>query len=189
MTSPNRRWLGRLLLAVSFLKSSPLYAQAMEVGGSVGLARVEAVERKLSVSGGMFASAGVEFSAHDRSDRYAFFADYSHWARLLPSRSPTITGVDFACLGGRIHGPNLPGGVRGFVDLAWGVGQYRSRQPTGKETIFGYMYGGGVIVPIGDRWYVRPQFRGYFVAIPEPSGGDYSALGAWSLRVGVGIRL
>ncbi len=166
--------------------SSPLYAQAIELGGNAALARVEAA-RRISVSGGMFAGAGVEFSALGSDDRYAFVADYSHWARLLPSRSAAIGGLDFASFGGRALTPNLPGGIRGFIDIGWGGGRYRSLHPRGKTTIFGYTLGAGVIVPIGDRWYVRPQVRGYLLATPEPSGGDYT-LDALSLRVGVGIR-
>jgi hypothetical protein len=177
MISPNRRWLGGFVLAVALLKAAPLSAQTFEVGVNGQLAAVIVEDD----DGGMFASAGVDVCAKC-SDRFGCFAEYSHWARPQPLRSATrvLPGMDLGGGGLRIHGRNPSGGVRGFFDVGLGGGQYRLLQPPGENTFFGVILGAGAIVPLGDRWYVRPQFRGYWMGIYSLtlSGG-----------IGVGIRL
>jgi len=187
MTSPNRRWLDRLLLAVSFLTWTPLHAQDLELGGNAAFARISDV--------GGFASAGVEACAWC-GDRFALFGEYSHWARLQSLRSGTsgLTSVDIAGGGLRIQAPTLLGGVRSFIDVGLGVGRYRLLQ-SGENKVYGFIAGYGVIIPINDRWYVRPQSRLYWmydkfcwIECPFFLGGSRYLLFA-SVGVGVGIGL
>lgn len=121
MISLNGRWLGGFVLAIALLKGAPLFGQTFEVGGNGQFAYVIVEDD----DGGIFGSAGVEACARC-SDRFAVFGEYSHWAR--PQRSPTktLTGLDIAGGGLRIHNRRDPSGrLRQFFDL--GLGGARSR--------------------------------------------------------------
>ena len=194
MTSPNRRWLGRLLLAVSFLKWTPLHAQDIAVGGNALAGEVWVTPRAntRAVAEGGFLGAGVE-ACTKCGDRFALFGEYSHWARLQPLRSATrLTGVDISGGGLRTQGPTLLGGIRSFVDVGLGVGRYRLLE-SGENTVYGFILGTGFIIPLSDRWYVRPQSRVYVMANKICDCpfflGDSRYLSILSMGLGVGIGL
>jgi hypothetical protein len=176
------------LAASSLLFSSgALCAQVVEVGGNVGLGRM-VTDSPLPAEHTIVSSAGMELSVGNHDNRGAFFADYNHSARLLPAASDTIGTLNFVAVGARLHSAALPGDARAFIDIGFGFGRFqwceRGRKTT---TIAGYAAGTGVIIPIGDRWYVRPQVRGYLLAIAGSGDPDFSDLRVpWSLRVGVG---
>jgi hypothetical protein len=129
MTSPSRRWFGRLLLAVSLLKWTPLHAQDIELGGNAAFAGKVVVtpprdarssgQSNAAVSQGWAFGAGVEACAKC-GDRFALFGEYSHWARPQPSRSAAsgLTGMDIAGGGGAYPGPN-PAGQHPIVRRCW----------------------------------------------------------------------
>ncbi len=197
ITRPNRRRLARLLLAVSFLTWTRLHAQELELGGNAAFAGKVVVTPqadKRAVSDGGIVGAGVEACAWC-GDRFALFGEYSHWARLqsLSSATKGLTGVDIAGGGLRIQGPTLLGSVRSFVDVGLGVGRYRWLQ-SGENKVYGFIAGYGVVIPISDRWYVRPQSRLYLMADKICFRcpfflGDSRALLFLSAGVGVGIGL
>ena len=203
MTSPNRRWFGRLLLAVSLLKWTPLHAQDMELGGNAAFAGKVVVtpprdvrspgQGNAAVSEGWVVGAGVEACAKC-GDRFGLFGEYSHWARPQPLRSATsgLTGMDIAGGGLRIQAPTLLGGIRSFVDVGLGVGRYRWLQ-SGENKVYGFIAGYGVTIPISGRWYVRPQSRLYVMADKICSCpfflGDSRGLIFLSAGVGVGVGL
>ena len=204
MTSPNRRWRGRLLLALLFLTWTPLHAQDLELGGNAAFAGKVVVtpprdvrspgQGNAAVSEGAVVGVGVEACSWC-GNRFALFGEYSHWARLQSSRSATsrLTGMDIAGGGLRTQGPTLLGGIRSFVDVGLGVGRYRWLQ-SGENKVYGFIAGYGVIIPISDRWYARPQSRLYLMADRICFGcpfflGDSRGLIFLSAGVGVGIGL
>ena len=205
MTSPNRRWRGWLLLALpSFLTWTPLYAQDLELGGNAAFAGKVVVtpprevrspgQGNAAVSEEWVVGAGVEACAKC-GDRFGLFGEYSHWARPQPLRSATrgLTGIDIAGGGLRTQGPTLLGGVRSFVDVGLGVGRYRWLQ-AGEHKVYGFIAAYDIIIPISDRWFVRPQTRLYLMADRICFGcpfflGDERGLIFLSAGVGVGIGL
>lgn len=198
MINSNRRSLGPILLAVALVKLTSLHAQDIQLGGNAAFAGDVLVTPRADARGvreGKFASAGVELSAQF-SDRFGLFAEYARWARLqsLQSTPGGLRGMDLGGGGVRIVAPSLPGGFLSFVDVGLAAGQYLLVQSPRENRVYGYLLGYGVIFPISDRWHVRPQARGHFMAdklcfnCPFLLGESRALIFlSWGLGVGVGL--
>jgi hypothetical protein len=61
--------------------------------------------------------------------------------------------------------------VRPFFDVGYGAGRDRffptafATEKTMSHTIQGLLFGVGATVPVGQRWYLRPQVRGFLMSI------------------------
>jgi hypothetical protein len=180
MTSPNRRLLGWLVLAASFLKGTPLYAQEMELGGTVGLATAGIPDESQLVTGW-----GIEACAQC-SGRFGFFAEYSHWSPAIRPASYGIARVNLVGGGLRIQEP-LPGGRRGlfFLDLGLGLGRWRllEQRREHDDRDYGFILGYGAMIPVLGGWYLRPQVRLYLMG-----GCCPVSFASYGGGVGAGIR-
>jgi hypothetical protein len=176
MVTSHRSWLGGFLSGVALLDSTPVFAQRLEVELKTQAAYVLVEDG----DGGVFAGLGVEACAKC-NDRFGLFGEYVHWARpqALPSAARGLTGMDLVGGGVRIGGGDSSRRIQSFFDVGFGIAQVRMLQPPHEHTFFGLIFGTGAVVPISSRWYVRPQFRAYWMGI-------YSL--ATSGGVGVGAR-
>jgi len=153
-------------------------AQTLELGGRAGGGAFGVS------SGGASGSAqlGVEACVLC-GGRFALFGEYSHWASVAGNGfSDRVHSADLAGGGLRIQWSRL---VRPFLDI--GVVGGRDRHESGRGgAIGGIVVGGGVRLPLGALWYLRPQVRVYGLSPHTLEGLDaHWAIGA---SLGVGYR-
>ncbi|MBL8294215.1 MAG: outer membrane beta-barrel protein [Bryobacterales bacterium] len=141
------------LLVLGMLAAAALArAQTGEIGVAGGYGTIAAED----ISYQSFGFAGVEVCG--RCDKgFAVFGEYSHWF-AGPSRG--ITSFDLVAGGLRIQGRRR---IRPFFDAGLAVGRDAFTYSGGRDahTNWGAVLAGGVAIPIGERFYVRPQFRVY----------------------------
>jgi hypothetical protein len=151
--------------------------------------------------GGTFADVGMEFCALC-GGRFAIFAEYRHLqrandlaaapssarcfgdrGRLVACRPSGITDLDMGGAGMRIQ--RRSGAVRPFADVGAGGGRDRfwpTRSAVDEKRshgMGGLLFGAGATVGVAQRWYLRPQLRGFFMSI------DHAAVSA---GLGAGVR-
>jgi hypothetical protein len=133
-------------------------AQRSEVGGFAGYGTF-AVEE---VSNRGFAMLGVQVCGLC-SGTFSVFAEYVHWENAGKDAIVRVNAVDLAAGGLRIQGGKR---IRPFVDLGLAGGQDRFVYSggSGSHSIFGAAIGAGVAIPIGQRFYLRPQVRTYLMS-------------------------
>lgn len=106
---------------------------------------------------------GVEFSAYD-SGHAALFAEYSHWISGDSVPSSAVNSADLFGVGLRLQGTRR---IRPFFDIGIAIGRdtyspsYAGTQTRLADTTKGIVLGTGVTLPVGERFYLRPQFRVY----------------------------
>ena len=142
-------------MVVCMLLASTLaaHAQGVEVGVTGGFGGVGAEGlsyRNFGVIGGEicgFCNRGI-----------SIFGEYSHWLPTKDDLATRITSFDLAAGGVRIQGGRR---VRPFFDfgVAGGTDRYAYSGGTGSHTNWGVVLGGGAAIPLGEKFYVRPQFR------------------------------
>lgn len=121
-----------------------------------------AQQAELGVTGGFGAfgdygrnSSGGQFGAEACvlcSGRFAVFGEYTHWFTGQGDVFGFRSAVDLGGGGLRIQSSNR---LSPFVDVGVFGGQDRH------GGLGGVVVGAGVRVPLGERWYVRPQVRVY----------------------------
>ncbi len=116
--------------------------------------------------------------------RLGLFAEYSHWqtAGSVNGYNPSdaVRRADLGGLGLRIHWKNR---VRPFLDIGVVAGEDAHRD-YGGGAFGGVVVGGGLRIPIGRAWYIRPQIRAYGLSPHTMEGaGPHWALG---VLMGVG---
>jgi hypothetical protein len=146
------------------------HAQSFEVGGTVGGGAIAAED----ISSTSAVAAGAEACGFC-SGSFALFAEYSHLEVIGATRGYDITRFDLFGIGLRIQGGRR---VRPFFDVGFAIG----RDEYGLDSAHsnpGAVLAGGVGIPLGNRFYLRPQFRVYALR-----GLHVAAAGT----VGVGAR-
>lgn len=156
-----------------FFAATLASGQKLELGAAAGFGAFGADD----VSFRKFVNAGVEACGWC-SGRFALFGEYTHWEHVGKKFLTRITRSDLAAAGLRIQGG---GRVRPFGDIGLAGGQDRYVYPggSGVHNLLGIVGGGGVAIALGERWYVRPQYRLYALS------GYHLATGG---SVGVGFR-
>ena len=90
-------------------------------------------------------------------DRFAVFADYGHW--FAPASGyPGYRSADLVAAGLRFQGGRR---IRPFVDFGYAAAYSRGDGLSSTRTVDGIAFGIGMMIPAGERLYVRPQLRGY----------------------------
>lgn len=140
------------LTVCTLLAAAVASAQTGEFGVTAGLGTVAAEDVNLET----FGFAGVKGCGFCNKG-FALFGEYSHW---FAGGSSGITSFDVAAGGLRIQGVR---GIRPFFDAGLAVGHDRFAYTGGRgaHTSWGAVLAGGVAIPVGQRYYVRPQFRLY----------------------------
>jgi hypothetical protein len=132
-----------------------------------------------TMAAGQFGVEGCVFCA----GRFGVFAEYSHWSTSgsAPGHNPSdlVRRADLAGVGLRIQGRAR---IRPFADF--GVVGGRDKHGSGSGgAIGGVVVGGGIRIPIGEHWYVRPQLRAYGLSPHTLEGVDAH----WGLTGAAGI--
>jgi hypothetical protein len=132
-------------------------AQKYELGGRVGFGTFTAED----VGTPLFTSIGVELCALC-SGRFAAFVEYSHWLKSGDAQySSYIENAD--TFGGGLRIQRRDARIRPFFDVGI-VGardSYTYWGGSNSHGSVGMVLGGGVAFRLGERAYVRPQFRVY----------------------------
>lgn len=160
-------------LAIALFFSAAIASgQKLELGFTAGLGAFGAED----VSYRKFAVVGAEACVFC-SGTFALFGEYNHWENQ-GAGAVRITGADLGAVGLRIQRESR---VRPFFDWGLAFGQDRFVHPAGggSHNIAGTVLGAGLTLDLGERWYVRPQYRGYLLQGPHV---------AMSASVGVGYR-
>jgi hypothetical protein len=185
-----------LLLGVVFLwNSTGSYAQTGESSGrrpttfEVGATGGAGVFRAEDDTEGAFGVFGAEACTFC-SGRFALFVEYNHWERV--GNNGYIQSGDLGGFGLRIQGNRrrrirpffdvgIAGGADHFVMRGWTYLPTPVRIVYGNDShaLYGLSLGGGASMPVGKRWYVRPQARLYALR------GTHVAA---AVSVGVGVR-
>ena len=158
----------------------------MVLFAAAGLAAAQGIDLgAMAGGGGVTASGptrpagqvGVE-ACFPCSGRFAFFGEYSHWfasdANVQANPSDLVRRMILAGGGLRIQGrgsvqPFFDVGVVGGADthgVGFGSGSGRG------QALGGVVVGGGVRIPLGERWYIRPQVRAYGLSPHTLEGVD-----------------
>lgn len=174
--------MGKFGLAAA-LAVLPAAAQAsLELGGLAG-------GGAFAVSSGVAAArgqAGVEVCVFCPG-RFALFGEYSHWfgssSNGMAFYSDRVATADLAGGGLRIQGR---GRVRPFFDAGVVAGRDEHERIGYGGFLGGVVLGVGVSVPLGERLYIRPQFRAYGLSPHSIEG--LSAHWAASGGIGIGFR-
>ena len=167
------------LWVVFFAVSVIVAAQGIELGALAG--------------GGGFTASGPTAAAGQVgveacvfcTGRFGIFGEYSHWfssgAAQGFNASNVVRRADLAGAGIRIQGR---GRIRPFIDLGL-IGGRDEHGPVGTGGgLGGGVVGGGVGLPLGGRWYIRPQVRAYGLSPHTLEGVD--AHWAVSGLIGIG---
>jgi hypothetical protein len=168
----------RLVTAITLLAAGVASAQRGELGGFGG-------GGAFAVSSGGAAAlgqAGVEACVFC-SGRFALFGEYSHWFSGNGASSPfaadRLSSADLDGAGLRIQSRTR---LRIFFDVGVVVGE--DQHATGRGgAIGGFVLGTGVEIPLGERVYIRPQFRAYGLSPHSLEGVDAH----WAASGGVGF--
>jgi hypothetical protein len=168
----------RKTVIILLLAAALAAAQKLEVGATASYGSFSAEDLRREP----YAIFGAEICAFC-SGRFALFGEYSLWTRTggVNTWAHIYTGL-LAGAGLRIQGK---GRVRPFFDVGaaggqdryeWGSAGYAGRNA---HNLGGMVLGGGVSIPLGKGFYIRPQARFYALT------GMHFAAGT---GVGVGYR-
>ncbi len=114
------------------------------------------------------------------SGRLGLFGEYAHWISA-EGRSTTerIRSADLAGAGLRMQWSRS---VRPFFDVGL-VGGRDRHNAGGGGALGGVVVGSGVSMPVGGRWYVRPQLRAYGLSPHTLEGAGPH----WAVAAGLGF--
>jgi len=170
--------IGIRAAALVLCGAATVCAQRTEFGGMAG-GGAFAVASGGAAGAGQFGVEACLFCP----GRLAVFAEYSHWVTAgAGAFSDRVRNADVAGGGLRIQWREH---VRPFLDIgvAGGLDQHSEG---GGGGIGGIALGAGVRIPVGEHWYVRPQFRIYCLSPHSVEGLSVHVAEAFS--VGVGYR-
>ena len=154
---------------------------------AVGIAAAQGIDLGAMAGAGGFTASGPTVAAGQVgveacvfcTGRFGVFGEYSHWFTTGATQgfnvSDVVRSADLGGGGLRIQGR---GRIRPFVDFGV-VGGRDSHGNFG-----GGALGGGIRIPFGGRWYIRPQVRAYGLSPHTLEGVD--AHWAVSGLVGIG---
>jgi len=148
---------------------------------AAGVAAAQGVDFGALAGGGGVATSGPMVAAGQVgveacvfcTGRFGLFGEYSHWFTTGVAQgfnpSDIVRRADLAGGGVRIQGR---GRVRLFLDIGL-VGGLDEHGLTGRGgALGGAVVGAGVRIPLGGRWYIRPQVRTYGLSPHTVEGVD-----------------
>ena len=159
---------------------------------AAGIAAPQGIDFGALAGGGVFTTSGPSVAAGKVgleacvfcTGRFALFGEYTHWftsgAATGFNASDVVRRADLAGGGLRIQGR---GRIRPFFDLGLIGGRDRHRSSGGGGALGGVVVGVGVRIPVGQRWYIRPQVRSYGLSPHTLEGVDAH----WALGGSVGV--
>lgn len=162
-------------LALLVLQAATVFAQRVELGGLVGGGTFAVA------SGGAAGSlqTGIEACVFCPG-RLALFGEYAHWLSAEHAgMADRVKSADLAGAGLRLQWFDR---TRLFFDVGV-VGGRDQHAAGGGGAIGGVVVGSGVRIPLGEHWYVRPQFRAYVLSPHSIEGLSVH----WAASAGVGI--
>lgn len=159
---------------------------------AVGIAAAQGIDLGGLAGAGGFTASGPTLAAGQVgmdacvfcTGRFGVFGEYSHWFTSGSAQgynaSDLVRQADLAGGGLRIQ---WGARIRPFFDLGV-VGGRDEHGAGGGGVLGGVVVGGGVRIPLGGRWYIRPQVRAYGLSPHTLEGVD--AHWAASGLIGIG---
>ena len=135
-----------------------------------GIASAQGIDLGALAGAGGFTASGPTIAAGQVgvevcvfcTGRFGVFGEYSHWFTSGVAQgfnaSDVVRRADLAGGGLRIQGR---GRIRPFVDFGLVGGRDEHGLAGRGGGLGGGVVGGGVRIPLGGRWYIRPQVRAY----------------------------